>query len=141
VFDDGVGRMWWGVVLFGVREKCFLLRVSAWWVLHLGTKKLRLLIFRMGIYVGLGNVCLLLKLLKVLNTIFGLVPAIGCLLWLQVNSCLGKMGKAVMKAADSAGLDLIPTSFGCAEEAGKTVEVCGKEITVHGSQSFVNTRI
>ncbi|KAL3752865.1 hypothetical protein ACJRO7_000289 [Eucalyptus globulus] len=64
-----------------------------------------------------------IMLLKVLNTIFGLVPAIGCLLWLHVNSCLGKMGKAVIKAADYAGLDLIPMSFGCAEEAGKTVEV------------------
>ncbi|KAL3752866.1 hypothetical protein ACJRO7_000290 [Eucalyptus globulus] len=42
---------------------------------------------------------------------------------IMVNSCLGKMGKAVIKAADSAGLDLIPMSFGCAEEAGKTVEV------------------
>lgn len=51
---------------------------------------------------------------------------------IMVNSCSGKMGKAVIKAADSAGLDLIPMSFGCAEEAGKTVEVCGKEITVHG---------
>lgn len=42
------------------------------------------------------------------------------------------MGKAVIKAADSAGLQLVPVSFGCEEEAGKTVEVCGKEIHVHG---------
>lgn len=51
---------------------------------------------------------------------------------MQVNSCLGKMGQAVIKAADSAGLNLVPISFGCAEEAGKTVKVCGKEIQVHG---------
>ncbi|KAL3752868.1 hypothetical protein ACJRO7_000292 [Eucalyptus globulus] len=44
-----------------------------------------------------------------------------------VNICLGKMGKAVIKAADSAELDLIPMSFGCVEEAGKTVEVFFRE--------------
>ncbi|XP_039172072.1 4-hydroxy-tetrahydrodipicolinate reductase 1, chloroplastic-like [Eucalyptus grandis] len=43
------------------------------------------------------------------------------------------MGKAVINAADSAGLNLIPMSFGCAKEAGKTTEVCGKEIKVHAS--------
>lgn len=42
------------------------------------------------------------------------------------------MGKAVIKAADSAGVNIVPTSFGSAGEAGQTVEVCGKEITVHG---------
>lgn len=42
------------------------------------------------------------------------------------------MGKAVIKAADSAGVNIVPTSFGSAEEAGQTVEVCGKEILVHG---------
>lgn len=42
------------------------------------------------------------------------------------------MGKAVIKAADSAGVNIVPTSFGSAAEAGQTVEVCGKEITVHG---------
>lgn len=50
----------------------------------------------------------------------------------MVNSCSGKMGKAVIKAAESAGLQLVPVSFGCEEEAGKTIEVCGKEILVHG---------
>ncbi|PKI74983.1 hypothetical protein CRG98_004755 [Punica granatum] len=50
----------------------------------------------------------------------------------MVNSCLGKMGQAVIKAADSAGLNLVPLSFGCAEDAGKTIEVCGKAIKVHG---------
>ncbi|KAI6699005.1 hypothetical protein NL676_019124 [Syzygium grande] len=51
---------------------------------------------------------------------------------IMVNSSSGKMGKAVIKAAESAGLDIIPMSFGSAEEAGKSVEVCGKEIKVHG---------
>ncbi|XP_030456205.2 4-hydroxy-tetrahydrodipicolinate reductase 1, chloroplastic isoform X2 [Syzygium oleosum] len=51
---------------------------------------------------------------------------------IMVNSSSGKMGKAVIKAAESAGLDIIPMSFGCAEEAGKSVQVCGKEIKVHG---------
>lgn len=37
-----------------------------------------------------------------------------------------------MKAADSAGLDLIPVSFGTEVESGQTLEVCGKEIHVHG---------
>ncbi|KAL3752869.1 hypothetical protein ACJRO7_000293 [Eucalyptus globulus] len=40
------------------------------------------------------------------------------------------LGKVVINAADSAGLDLIPMLFGCAKEAGKTIEVCGKEIKV-----------
>lgn len=51
---------------------------------------------------------------------------------IMVNSCSGKMGKAVIKAADSAGLQIVPASFGAAEESGQTVEVCGKEILVHG---------
>ncbi|KAL5834347.1 hypothetical protein ACOSQ4_013844 [Xanthoceras sorbifolium] len=51
---------------------------------------------------------------------------------IMVNGCTGKMGKAVIKAAESAGLHLVPVSFGSAEEAGQTVEVCGKEILVHG---------
>lgn len=42
------------------------------------------------------------------------------------------MGKAVIKAADSAGLNLVPVSFGSEEESGKTVEVCGNDITVYG---------
>ncbi|GLT89327.1 hypothetical protein SLE2022_073130 [Rubroshorea leprosula] len=51
---------------------------------------------------------------------------------IMVNSCCGKMGKAVIKAADSAGVHIVPVSFGAAEESGQTVEVCGKEILVHG---------
>ncbi|GLT66084.1 hypothetical protein SLA2020_384740 [Shorea laevis] len=51
---------------------------------------------------------------------------------IMVNSCSGKMGKAVIKAADSAGLHLVPVSFGAEEESGQTVEICGREILVHG---------
>ncbi|XP_041013594.1 4-hydroxy-tetrahydrodipicolinate reductase 2, chloroplastic-like [Juglans microcarpa x Juglans regia] len=50
----------------------------------------------------------------------------------MVNGCTGKMGKAVIKAADSAGLNLVPVSFGSAEECGKTVQVNGKDFLVHG---------
>lgn len=60
------------------------------------------------------------------------IVRLHCLLHLQVNGCTGKMGKAVIKAADTAGVNIVPTSFGSASEAGQTVEVCGKEITVHG---------
>ncbi|GAV67164.1 DapB_N domain-containing protein/DapB_C domain-containing protein [Cephalotus follicularis] len=48
-----------------------------------------------------------------------------------LNGCTGKMGKAVIKAADSAGLHLLPVSFGCEEESGQTVQVWGQEIVVH----------
>lgn len=50
----------------------------------------------------------------------------------QVNGCTGKMGKAVIQAAISAGLHLVPVAFSCEEESGQTVEVCGKEIKLHG---------
>ncbi|WCJ27085.1 4-hydroxy-tetrahydrodipicolinate reductase 1 chloroplastic [Euphorbia peplus] len=48
-----------------------------------------------------------------------------------VNGCSGKMGKAVIKAADSAGLQILPISFGAPEESG-FVEMCGKHIKIHG---------
>ncbi|XVF75920.1 hypothetical protein PTKIN_Ptkin13bG0225600 [Pterospermum kingtungense] len=51
---------------------------------------------------------------------------------IMVNSCTGKMGKAIIKAADSAGLHIVPVSFGADKESGQTVEMCGKEILVHG---------
>lgn len=57
---------------------------------------------------------------------------------LQVNGCSGNMGKAVIKAAESAGLHIVPMSFGSAEEAGQTVEICGKEILVHGPADRVS---
>ncbi|CAM8984765.1 unnamed protein product [Rhodiola kirilowii] len=50
-----------------------------------------------------------------------------------VNSCTGKMGKSVIEAAISAGLDLVPVSFGCQADAGKVVHVAGKDIQVHGT--------
>ncbi|KAE8700925.1 4-hydroxy-tetrahydrodipicolinate reductase 2 [Hibiscus syriacus] len=50
---------------------------------------------------------------------------------IMVNGCTGKMGKSIIKAADSAGLHIVPVSFG-AEESGQTAELCGKEILVHG---------
>ncbi|KAM7273669.1 hypothetical protein ACFE04_028333 [Oxalis oulophora] len=51
---------------------------------------------------------------------------------IMVNSCTGKMGKSVIKAADSAGLDVLPISFGSQEEAGQTVQVGDKDIKVYG---------
>ncbi|KAK8554146.1 hypothetical protein V6N12_031119 [Hibiscus sabdariffa] len=51
---------------------------------------------------------------------------------IMVNGCTGKMGKSVIKAADSAGLHIVPVSFGSEKESGQTVELCGKEILVHG---------
>ncbi|XP_010693046.1 4-hydroxy-tetrahydrodipicolinate reductase 2, chloroplastic isoform X2 [Beta vulgaris subsp. vulgaris] len=50
---------------------------------------------------------------------------------IMVNSCMGKMGKAVIEAAVCAGLHIIPVSFGAQEESGQSVEVGGKEIQVH----------
>ncbi|XP_047317526.1 4-hydroxy-tetrahydrodipicolinate reductase 2, chloroplastic-like [Impatiens glandulifera] len=50
----------------------------------------------------------------------------------MVNGCTGKMGKSVIQAAISAGLDVVPISFGSLEESGQMVEVGGKEIQVHG---------
>ncbi|KAJ1429539.1 hypothetical protein SESBI_08311 [Sesbania bispinosa] len=50
----------------------------------------------------------------------------------MVNACTGKMGKAVINAAEAAGLHVVPVSFGCEEESGQTFEICGKEFLVHG---------
>jgi len=44
------------------------------------------------------------------------------------------MGKAVIEAAANAGLNIIPVSFGAAEDSGQSVQVAGKEIKIH-SQS------
>nr|XP_023912479.1 4-hydroxy-tetrahydrodipicolinate reductase 1, chloroplastic-like [Quercus suber] len=57
---------------------------------------------------------------------------------IMVNGCSGKMGKAVIKAADSAGLNIVPLSFGSAVENGKTVQVCGKDILIHGPDDREN---
>ncbi|CAK9309618.1 unnamed protein product [Citrullus colocynthis] len=51
---------------------------------------------------------------------------------IMVNGCSGKMGKAVIKAADSAGLNVVPVSFGSLEESGQTIQTSGKDILVHG---------
>ncbi|MED6217980.1 4-hydroxy-tetrahydrodipicolinate reductase 2, chloroplastic [Stylosanthes scabra] len=51
---------------------------------------------------------------------------------IMVNACTGKMGKAVINAAEAAGLYVVPVSFGCEEEAGKTFEIGEKEFLVHG---------
>jgi len=50
------------------------------------------------------------------------------ILRVQVNSCTGKMGKAVIESAVKAGLHIVPVSFGAAEDSGKCVQVGGKEI-------------
>lgn len=49
------------------------------------------------------------------------------------------MGKAVIKAADNAGLNFFPVSFGCEEDSGKTMQVCGKDITVLGPSEREST--
>ncbi|KAG8058896.1 hypothetical protein GUJ93_ZPchr0002g23974 [Zizania palustris] len=48
-----------------------------------------------------------------------------------VNSCTGKMGKAVAEAAVSAGLQLVPVSFSAIEVPDGKVEICNKEIHIH----------
>lgn len=53
---------------------------------------------------------------------------------IMVNSCTGKMGKSVIEAAVNAGLNIVPASFGAAEESGHSVQIGGKEIKIH-SQS------
>jgi len=42
------------------------------------------------------------------------------------------MGKAVINAAEAAGLHVVPVSFGCEEESGQTFEIGGKDFLVHG---------
>lgn len=51
---------------------------------------------------------------------------------IMVNGCTGKMGKAIIDAGVSAGLHVVPVSFGSESEAGQIVEVGGKEVHVHG---------
>ncbi|TYK23125.1 4-hydroxy-tetrahydrodipicolinate reductase 2 [Cucumis melo var. makuwa] len=51
---------------------------------------------------------------------------------IMVNGCSGKMGQAVIKAADSAGVNVVPVSFGSLEESGQTIQASGKDILVHG---------
>ncbi|KAK9055436.1 hypothetical protein SSX86_026519 [Deinandra increscens subsp. villosa] len=56
----------------------------------------------------------------------------GVVLPIMVNSCMGKMGQAVVEAGVSAGLHIVPASFGIQKDAGKTIQVGGKDIQVHG---------
>ncbi|CAB4319303.1 unnamed protein product [Prunus armeniaca] len=58
---------------------------------------------------------------------------------IMVNGCSGKMGKAIIQAADSAGLGVVPVSFGSAEESGQTVQVGATEILVRGPSERENT--
>nr|ACU19320.1 unknown [Glycine max] len=51
---------------------------------------------------------------------------------IMVNACTGKMGKAVINAAEAAGLNVVPVSFGCEEESGQTFQIGEKEFLVHG---------
>ncbi|MCL7041315.1 hypothetical protein MKW94_011850 [Papaver nudicaule] len=51
---------------------------------------------------------------------------------IMVNGCTGKMGKAVIEAGVSAGLQVLPASFGSESKAGEIVEVAGKEIRIYG---------
>ncbi|KAF7833667.1 4-hydroxy-tetrahydrodipicolinate reductase 2, chloroplastic-like [Senna tora] len=57
---------------------------------------------------------------------------------IMVNSCTGKMGNAVIKAAEAAGLYVVPVSFGLEAECGQTFQVCGKDILVHGPSDREN---
>ncbi|XP_076957490.1 4-hydroxy-tetrahydrodipicolinate reductase 2, chloroplastic-like [Bidens hawaiensis] len=58
---------------------------------------------------------------------------------IMVNSCMGKMGQAVIEAGISAGLHIVPASFGIETDARKTVPVGGKDIQVHGPSDRENT--
>ncbi|TVT99213.1 hypothetical protein EJB05_55428, partial [Eragrostis curvula] len=48
-----------------------------------------------------------------------------------VNSCTGKMGKAVAEAAVSAGLQLVPVSFSAIEVPDGKVDICDREIRIY----------
>lgn len=56
-----------------------------------------------------------------------------------MNGCTGKMGRAVLEAAISAGLQPVPVAFSGPEDSGKTVDVGGKQITVHGPSDREST--
>ncbi|XP_026427173.1 4-hydroxy-tetrahydrodipicolinate reductase 1, chloroplastic-like isoform X2 [Papaver somniferum] len=51
---------------------------------------------------------------------------------IMVNGCTGKMGKAIIEAGVSAGLQVVPVSFGSESKSGQIVEVGGKEIHIYG---------
>lgn len=45
----------------------------------------------------------------------------------------------MVKAAESAGLYVVPLSFGLEEESGRTLEINGKEFLVHGPSQRENS--
>lgn len=59
-------------------------------------------------------------------------------LFVQVNSCTGKMGKAVAEAAVAAGLQLVPVSFSAIEVPDGKIEVCDREIRIHNPSESEN---
>ncbi|KAK8462093.1 hypothetical protein SEVIR_1G146300v4 [Setaria viridis] len=59
------------------------------------------------------------------------VPAPKLSFPILVNSCTGKMGKAVAEAAVSAGLQLVPVSFSAMEVPDGKCEICDREICIH----------
>ncbi|XP_031118078.1 4-hydroxy-tetrahydrodipicolinate reductase 1, chloroplastic-like [Ipomoea triloba] len=58
---------------------------------------------------------------------------------IMVNGCTGKMGRAVLEAAISAGLLPVPVAFSGPEDLGKIVDVGGKQITVHSPSDREST--
>ncbi|KAF0935463.1 hypothetical protein E2562_032925 [Oryza meyeriana var. granulata] len=48
-----------------------------------------------------------------------------------VNSCTGKMGKAIAEAAVSAGIQLVPVSFSAIQVSDGMVKICDREIYIH----------
>nr|GMC56031.1 4-hydroxy-tetrahydrodipicolinate reductase 1, chloroplastic-like [Ipomoea batatas] len=58
---------------------------------------------------------------------------------IMVNGCTGKMGRAVLEAAISAGLQPVPVAFSGLGNSGKIVQVGGKEITLHGPSDREST--
>lgn len=53
----------------------------------------------------------------------------------MVNSCTGKMGRAVADAALRAGLTLAPYTLCSENEAGGSVEVAGQQLKLVGPSS------
>ncbi|KAK6149874.1 hypothetical protein DH2020_017399 [Rehmannia glutinosa] len=51
---------------------------------------------------------------------------------IMVNGCTGKMGRAVLEAAMSAGLNPVPVALGGPEDSGKILDFNGKQVEVHG---------
>lgn len=58
----------------------------------------------------------------------------GLLIWLcyllKVNGCTGKVGRAVLEAAVSAGLRPVPVVLGGPGDAGKIIDIDGMQIEV-----------